>query len=185
MGYAGTLARWLETGEIDAALLYGAERSSSIQAKPIVEEVLWVVGPPSAKLRHDRPVPLASLAGRPMILPSPPHGIRTLVDHACAVSRVELTIAAETNAMSVQRSLVIGGHGQTILPALAFADDVQRKLVSAAPLSNPTITRTIVLALPGNRAVGPHVRRVVDLLVQCARDAVQRGAWVEGRWLGA
>ena len=144
-----------------------------------------MVGPPSAKLRSNRPVPLASLAGKPMILPSPPHGIRTLVEHACAVSRVELTIVAETNAMRVQRSLVIGGHGLTILPALAFADDVQRKLVSAAPLSDPKITRTIVLALPGNRAVGQHVQRVVDLLVACARDAAQHGAWVEGRWLGA
>ena len=143
-----------------------------------------MVVPPSAKLRSNRPVPLASLAGKPMILPSPPHGIRTLVDHACAVSRVELTIAAETNAMRVQRSLVIGGHGLTIL-RLPFADDVQRKLVSAAPLSDPKITRTIVLALPGNRAVGQHVQRVEDLLVACARDAAQHGAWVEGRWLGA
>ena len=86
--------------------------------------------------------------------------------------------------MRVQRSLVIGGHGLTIL-RLPFADDVQRKLVSAAPLSDPKITRTIVLALPGNRAVGQHVQRVVDLLVACARDAAQHGAWVEGRWLGA
>lgn len=185
MGYAGTLAQWLEAGEIDAALLYGVERTSKLQVKPLVEEVLWVVGPPSAKLRRDRPVSLASLAGRPMILPSPPHGIRTLVDHACAVSRVELTIAAETNAMSVQRSLVIGGHGLTILPAIAVADDLTRKLASAAPLSDPKITRTIVLGLPGNRAIGAPVRRVVDLLVQCVRDAAQRGAWVEGRWLGA
>lgn len=96
-----------------------------------------------------------------------------------------MTIAVETNAMGVQRSLVIGGHGLTILPALAFADDVQRKLVSAAPLRDPKITRTIVLGLPGNRAVGQHVRRVVGLLVECARDAAQRRAWVEGRWLGA
>src|SRR4030095_15950037 len=124
MGYGGALAQWLVTGEVDAALLYGAERSADIQVKPLIEEALWVVGPPSARLRRNRPVPLASLAGKPMVLPSPPHGIRTLVDHACAVSRVELTIAAETNAMSVQRSLALGGHGLTILPAIAVADDL-------------------------------------------------------------
>jgi len=184
MGYAGTLAQWLEAGEVDAALLYGVERMVNMQTRPLIEEALWVVGPRSATLRRNRPIRLASLAGKPMILPSPPHGIRTLVDHACAVSGVELTIAAETNAMSVQRSLALGGHGLTILPANAVADDLQRELARAAPLTDPEITRTIVLALPANRVVGKHVQRTVDLLVQCAKDAIERGAWLEGRWLG-
>ena len=182
-GYAGTLAQWLEAGEVDAALLYGVDRLPNIQTKPLIEETLWVVGPPSAKLRPSRPVPLASLVGKPMVLPSAPHGIRTLVDHACAVSRVELTIAVETNDMNVQRSLAIGGHGLTILPAIAVADDLARKLASAAPLSEPRITRTIVLAVPGNRAVSPAVRRTVDLLILCAKEAVGKGAWLEGKWL--
>jgi len=184
-GYAGTLAQWLETGEVDAALLYGVARSPHVQTSVLIEEALWVVGPLSARLRRDRPVALADLVGQPMILPSPPHGIRTLVDHACAVSHVELTIAAETNAMSVQRSLAIGGHGLTILPAIAVADDLVHELASVAPLSDPKITRTIVLALPANRDVGQHVRRAVDLLIRCAKDAVEQGAWPEGRWLGA
>ena len=183
MGYAGTLHQWLESGEIDIALLYGVERSPNIHTKPLLDEALWVVGAPSAKLRRQKPVPLASLAGRPLILPSGPHGIRMLVDHACAVSNVELTVAAETNAMSIQKSLVLGGHGLTILPPIAFADELARKQVTAAPLCNPNITRTIVLALPANRAVGQHVRRTADLLVQCVQDAVQRGAWLEARWL--
>ena len=185
MGYAGTLQQWLETGEIDAALLYGVERSPNIHAKPLLDEALWVVGAPSARLRRQKPVPLASLAGQALILPSGPHGIRTLVDHACAVSNVTLTVTVETNAMSIQKSLVLGGHGLTILPPIAFADELARKLVTAAPLCDPKITRTIVLALPANRAVGQHVRRTADLLVQCAKDAVVRGAWLETRWLGA
>ena len=156
----------------------------AVQTRPLIEEALWVLGPPSARLRKDRPVALASLVGKPLILPSPPHGLRTLVDHACAVSHVELTVAAETNAMSVQRTLALGGHGLTILPAIAVADDVARKLASAAPLTDPKITRTIVLALPANRAVGQHVRHAVDLLVQCVKEATERGEWFEARWLG-
>ena len=185
MGYAGTLHQWLETGEIDAALLYGAEKLPNIQARPLLEEALWVVGPPSAGLRKSKPRPLASLAGKPMILPSGPHGIRTLVDHACAVADMRLTITAETNAMSIQKSLVIGGHGWTILPPIAFADELARRTVSAAPLSEPQITRTIVLALPANRPSGPHVRRTAELLVDCAESGVKRGAWLEAKWLGS
>jgi len=183
MGYAGTLQQWLESGEVDAALLYRAEPSPTIQTRPLVEEDLWLVGLPSAKLRLDRPVPLASLEGKPLILPSAPHGIRALVDHACAVAGVELNVVVETNSMTVQRSLAAGGHGLTILPPIAVADDVARKHLSAAPVSRPKITRTIMLGISSNRAQSRAVRLVVDLLVDCISSAVKRGAWSQGRWL--
>ena len=44
-----------------------------------------------------------------MVPPITLGGIRAVVEHACAVSRVGLAIAAGTNAMSVQRSFVIDG----------------------------------------------------------------------------
>jgi len=184
MGYAGDLQEWLETGDIDVAVLYGVERETEIQAVPILQEPLWVVGPVSARLRRQRPVFLASLRGKPMILPSGPRGIRTLVDHACGVANIQLTIVAETNAMSIQKSLVLGGHGLTILPPSAFANELVGKRLTAAPLVGPRITRTIVVATPGNRSVGRHVRRTVELLIQCARDAVDRKDWPEASWIG-
>jgi DNA-binding transcriptional LysR family regulator len=183
MGYAGTLRQWLDTGEIDVALLYGAGKTPNIQTTSLLEEELWVVGSKAAKLRRQKPVSLASLVGEPLILPSGPHGIRTLVDHACAVSNIELTVIAETNAMSIQKSLVLGGHGLTILPPIAIVEELARKQVTAAPLCNPKITRTIVLALPAHRAVGPHVRRAVELLIGCAKNAVASGDWPEARWI--
>ena len=185
MGYAGTLMRWLVSGEVDAALLYGAERSAEVQTIPLIEEPLWVIGPPQAGLRRDKPVALAELAGHKLVLPSAPHGIRTLVEHACAVSNVTLDISAETNALSVQRSLVLGGHGLTILPPIAVAEDLQNGKLSGAPLADPPVARTIVLALAANRPTGRHVRVAVDLLVEKAREAVESGAWPQGRWLGA
>lgn len=183
VGYAGTLQHWLESGEIDAAILYGVERSPNIQAKPLLEEPLWIVGPASTRLKEQRPVPFSRLAGKPMILPNGPRGIRTLVDHACAVSNTELTVVAETNAMDIQKSLVLGGHGFTILPPIAFAQELADKQLSAAPLLDPRMSRTIVLALPGNRAVAIHVRRTVDLLIECAKHAVSSRRWLRAKWI--
>lgn len=184
MGYAGTLQAWLRSGEVDAALLYGLEQRPDIATTPLIEEPLWVVGPPQASFRRRRPVALAALRGRPLVLPSAPHGIRSLVDEACAAIDLEPRICAETNALSVQRSLVLGGHGLTILPPIAVAEDLRLGRLSGAPLSDPVILRTLVLAVPGNRTVGEHVHRTVDLLVDCARRAVGEGRWTEGRWLG-
>ncbi len=183
VGYAGNLLRALTSGEVDVALLYGAARSADIQATPLVEEALWVIGPADSNLHPSRPVPLARLSSHRLVLPSVPHGIRMLVEHACAVSNLTLDISAETNALSVQRSLVLGGHGLTILPPIAVADDLRARKLSGAPVAEPGISRTIVLALPVHRPTGQHVRHVVDLLVQVARHAIDTRAWPEGRWL--
>ena len=184
MGYAGTLMRWLVSGEVDAALLYGAERAAEVQTTPLIEEPLWVIGPKQAGLRRDKPMSLSSLASYKLVLPSAPHGIRTLLEHACAVSNVTLDILAEANALSVQRSLVLGGHGLTILPPIAVAEDLQTGRLSGAPLTDPPVVRTIVLAMPANRPTSPHVRCSVELLIQQMSEAVRSGAWPEGRWLG-
>ena len=183
MGYAGTLLRWLESGEIDAALLYGAERSPDIQIEPLIEEPLWVVWSNHFAIKRGKSFALKDLTKHPIILPSTPHGIRTLVDHACATSKLTLNIVAEANALSLQKSLALTGHGLTILPPIAVVDELRSKQLTGAPLSGPAISRTIVLALPTNRATNQHVRCALDVLTECARQAVKQGTWPEGRWL--
>lgn len=183
MGYAGTLLRWLEDGEVDTALLYGSERSDAVQTQALLQESLWVVAPGSAGLRPDRPVCLARLSEYKLVLPSAPHGIRTLVDHACAVAGVSLDIRAETNALSVQRALVLGGHGWTLLPPIAVAQDLKDGRLSGAPLAEPAISRTISLGLPVNRPTSRSVRCTVDVIVQRVEAAITDGSWPQARWL--
>lgn len=183
MGYTGNLQNWLELGEVDAALLYDPKPSPTMQVQPLLEERLWIVGRPEAGFRADVPVDLRQVAGESMILPNAPHGIRSLVEQACASAGIELSIAAETNAMSVQKGLVLSGLGLTILPSIAIVDDVARGLLSAAPLSDANLLRKIVLALPNSRRIPVAVRCVVELLTSQMSDAIKLGKWTTARWL--
>ena len=54
MGYAGTLRTWLESGEVDAALLFGVDRSTVLLRQTLIEEALWVIAPRQASLRSNR-----------------------------------------------------------------------------------------------------------------------------------
>ncbi|WP_109479387.1 LysR family transcriptional regulator [Paraburkholderia sp. C35] len=183
MGYTGHLQNWLEVGEVDAALLYDPKPSPMLQVSPLVEEKLWVVGQPEAGFSPNEPVSLESVAHLPMILPNAPHGIRSLVEQTCAGIEINMNIAAETNAMSVQKGLVLGGIGITILPGIAIADDIAQGNLSAAPLIDAPLQRKIVLALPNNRRIPVAVRCVVDLLVSQITDAVRAGSWTTARLL--
>lgn len=183
VAYAGTLRQWLQSGEVDVALLYGDERSPDIQTTALVEEPLWVIAPREMGLQPSKTMSLAELAHHKVVLPSAPHGIRTLVEHACVVTQIHLDICAETNALSVQRALVLSGHGLTILPPIAVAEDLRSGTLSGTPLDNPSIHRTIVLALPAGRPTRQHVRVSSEILRDVMHKAATTGAWLGGQWL--
>ena len=184
MDYAGALEQLIESGEIDTAIIYGFEHETRIQARPLVSEPLWLIGSASARLDRRRPVKLEDLAGKAMILPNGPGGIRTFIDHICAVSDLTLQVSAETNSMSVMKSLVLGGHGFAIGTPISFAQELASGQLSGAPLGEQGFTRTLGLALAANRAVPQPVRHVVELLERCMNEAVRQGRWTEAVWIG-
>jgi DNA-binding transcriptional LysR family regulator len=182
-GYADLMQNWVEAGEVDAALLSDYKPSPAIQVEALLEEKLWVVGLPSAGLSADHPVPVGDLGGRPLILPSSFKGFRLLLEHACTLEGVQLSIVAETNSMHIQRCLVLGGHGLTILPIIAVIDEVARGLLSAAPLTAPEVNRKILLALPNTSHIPQSVRCVAAAISEEVRDTVRRGDWPGAQWL--
>ncbi|HLU04067.1 MAG TPA: LysR substrate-binding domain-containing protein [Advenella sp.] len=182
-GYAGHLQEWLETGEIDVALLYSARLSASLHVQPLVQERLWFVGPSGSGLQPDKPVTLNSVADRPIILPSPPHGLRILVDRVGQENSLQLKVVAETNSMSVQKRLVLDGHGYTILPSIAIAEELASGRLEAAPLTNAGLTRTIVLARSRERNMTMSVKCVMQALSGCISTSIAGGDWAHAKWI--
>lgn len=183
VGYAGHLHQWLESGEVDVALLYDPKPSSLLEVQPLLDETLYLVGLPDSGLDAGRPVPLRDLEHKPLILPNQPHGLRVLLDHACAVAGVPLAIAAETNAMSIQKNLVMHGVGFTVLPSVAIFDDVAQGRLAAAPITAPDLQRKIVLAQPVTRRSSVAVRCAVTELRARIKAIVERNSWPGACWI--
>ncbi len=182
-GYAGHLQDWLSNGEIDAALLYDTKPSPAIQIQPLLEERLWVIGLPDSGLKKKK-LSIGDLVDKPFILPSQPHGLRSLVDHACKLLKIDLNVTAETNSLNVQKSLVLGGNGVTILPSIAVADELARQELVGSPLQDEVLTRKIVLATPTTRRITPAARCVTTELTKCMKDKVSTGSWPGAKWIG-
>jgi len=183
VGYTGHLQQWLENGEIDIALLYDPTSFARLSIQPLLEEKLFLVGLPDSGLRTDSPVTLAQLDTKPLILPSAPHGIRKLVENGFTASGMRLSVAAETNAMSVQKNLVLNGFGFTILPSCAVFDDLKCGALAAAPIEKPDMYRRITLALPANGRSSSAVRYVVNELLGQMESKVRNGQWPWATWL--
>ncbi|MBM9624614.1 LysR family transcriptional regulator [Streptomyces zhihengii] len=182
--YSGHLQQWLDDGDLDLALLYDLDSTPSLNTRILVRERLWVVAPPSAGLRADVAVPLAEAARHPLVMPAAGHALRGLVDAAAARAGVEVRVAVQTNSLRVQKQLVLAGHGWTVLPGVGIADDAALGIVSAAPLSEPEVWRSIVLAAARSGRTPPAVVTVAAELVRQVGSAVAGGrwpsAWIEG-----
>lgn len=183
--YSGHLQQWLDEGDLDVSLLYSLTTVPSVNMRMLVREQLWAVAPVSAGFRAARPVPFARLAEHPVVMPAPGHALRVLIDRAAAQAAAEMHMAAETNSMDLQKQLVRAGHGWTVLPGAGIASDVAAGLLSAAPLSEPEIWRSIGIGTSRARRLMPATDLVARELVQQVRIASQLGNWPSARLLDA
>lgn len=176
-GYSGHLQQWLERGDLDLSLLYDLAGSPPAAAVPLLHEQLWAAAPPDAGLAPGTPVSWARLLDHPLVLPVPGHGLRTLVDAAVASLAAVPRLAVQVNSMELQKRLVLGGHGWTVLPASGVAGDITAGRLSGAPLAAPEVSRSVVLARrPSARTPAP-VLAVAAELRQLTGDLVGSGAW--------
>lgn len=184
-GYTGHLRQWLETGEVDAALLYDSKPSPTVHLQALLDERLVAVGEPGKRfLTSSRPMSLKKMAGMPIVLPSTPHGIRTMVEQHCAILQIRLNIVAETDSVVVQKQLVRAGVGVTILPSIAVSDEAEQGHFGITPFSDENMQRRIVLAVPTTRRAPLVVKSVINILIDEMYDAVQNGRWPTARWIG-
>jgi DNA-binding transcriptional LysR family regulator len=124
-----------------------------------------------------QPVTLASAAEHPMVMPAPGHALRVLIDRAVAQAQAGIHIAVQTNSMTLQKQLVRGGHGWTILPGAGIGTDITPSALSAAPLAEPEVYRSIAIGSPRAAPITSAARVVADELVRQVHIAAKRSQW--------
>ena len=179
--YSGHLQQWLDAGDVDLSLLYDLADTPSLAVTPLLEERLWAVGPPEAGLIPDESVSWESLFEHPLVMPVSGHGLRALIDQARSSTSTEPQICIETNSMRLQKKLVLAGLGWTVLPAVGVTGDVSAGLLSGAPLTEPEVSRTLILGLQRGKRTPTPVEAVGNELRRLIRELVHSGGWPSAR----
>lgn len=181
--YSGHLQQWLDNGDIDLSLLYDLRSTPSLRVRPLLREQLWALAPPEAGLHAGEPVPTATLAAHPMVVPVAGHGLRVLIDQVFARAGRAPDIAVETNSLRIQKQMVEAGCGWTMLPASGITAEVDAGLFSAAPSADPEATRDLVLGLPRAGRPAPAVEAVAGEIAGLVENQVAQGRWPSARLL--
>ncbi len=178
-GFSGYVAEWLASGRVDLAVLYKVRAGTFPDAEHLLFEDMHLISS-----RHARPlgqgatVALHDLAGEDLALPGAPHGLRILVDEACARAQVTLSVAMELETLPTIRGLVASGTIRTILPITAVQAELQNGELVAQKIVGPVISRELILVHAPQRAQAPTTRAVVKLIRAHIEHLLESGAWL-------
>ena len=180
--YSGYLLDWLHRGELDVAIMYETRPVRSLRMEPLLEEVLFLIGPPDSGLWPDRAVSFAQVAALKLFLPSLGHGLRTILKQSAQIAGCRLEGPVEADSYSTLKNLVESGHGYTILPLAPIHRDVLAGRLVYAPIEGPTPSRRLLLTCPTDRATPRLARFAGNVMTATASDLVHSGVW-SGRLL--
>jgi LysR family transcriptional regulator, nitrogen assimilation regulatory protein len=174
----------LEQGRLDIAILFRAERIRNLSVKRLVDETLFLVGPPNAFGEVDKfgiakkRVHASMLAHNDLILPAYSNNWRKFFASELENNAKELRIWAEIDSFPHIKSLVRDGCGYSLLPYTAVSNELGLGELVAARLDGIDLTRSVWLA---RNRMQPTTRagiEVENIIVRMVEQMVQEGQWI-------
>ncbi len=180
--YSGHLQEWLIRGEIDLALIYEQSSSPSVTSRPLVLETLFFVASGKRDLSRDLPFSFSGIVHEKLVLPSPKHRLRQIVSDAARQRGIALNVVHEADDLFSVRDVVAADIACSVLPFPAIHAQVAQRLLSAAPLADPTLTRRLDLAVATQRPLGRTGKALCRVIVNEVKELVEASVWA-GRLL--
>ena len=170
-GLSVNIHEWVVVGRADIGLLYNPTPSEAVDLTPLLEEDLCLIGV-RRKRREARTVRLEELPRFPLIIPSRPHAIRTLVEARLASRGLRPWVALEIDAIGAIIELVAEGQGFAVLsPRAVNAVDPARKLV-ARLIVQPALKSALTIAVAAQRPTTPLQTASVELITELVPAAL-------------
>lgn len=180
--YSGFLREWLQAGRLDIAVLYGDTPEPGLSKRALLDDRLVLVTRHGDK-RLPRKLSLDKLPDWPLVLPGVEHGLRRIVDDACAPHGLVLDVVAEIESLGSVKRAVEAGIGSTILPAVSVAEEVAAGRLRTVVIDSARMSRRVVHATNVMRPATNATAAVNDLLHGVVREMTLSGSW-PARWLG-
>lgn len=176
-GYTETLVDWVNTGQLDFALINVPRRKTPLAARHVMDEEMVFAcrkdGPirPPAKLRFDH------IANVDLVLPSKRHGLRLILDEHAAAIGIDLRPRLELDTLPALCDVISTTDFATVLPTIALRQSLASGAIRAHRFDEQRIVRSIAWVHHPRRAVSVAAKAVLDVISQ---DLAQAAAVASG-----
>jgi DNA-binding transcriptional LysR family regulator len=172
-GYTETLVDWVNTGQLDFALINVPRRKTPLAAHHIMDEEMVFacrkdspIKPP-AKLRFDH------IANFDLVLPSKRHGLRLILDEHAAAIGIDLRPRLELDTLPALCDVIATTDFATVLPTIALRQSLAGGTIRAHRFGEQPIVRSIAWVHHPRRAVSVAAKAVLDVI---SHDLAQAAA---------
>src|SRR5512144_123773 len=170
-GLSTTIQEWVQLGRADVGLLYNPMPGPAIELAPLLEEELWLIERRGSK-RAAATVALRDLPRYPLIMPTRPHSIRTLVEARLSAIGLRPNVTLEIDAIAAILELVAEGQGCAVLSRRALPPGEGARNLHARRIVRPALRSALAIATSSQRHASPLQHAVVDLLTELAPTAL-------------
>jgi LysR family transcriptional regulator, nitrogen assimilation regulatory protein len=177
IGFSGHLLEWLHRNEVEVALLFDPVRHHSLSVQSLLKDELVLVSAGFRRLSMQTPFEFEKISKEPLVLPSPRHGIRLIVDRQADALGISMDVVIEADSFTVLRDLAIAGHGSTILPLNSVRAEIAEGKLSAARL-RPNMYRQLALARSTAGHQSTAAKAVCAVLTEFLVNEVESGRLV-------
>lgn len=178
-GLSVYMLEWLAQGRVDCAVVYNATPVAAVELQPLREEPLYLVSAREAKAKakvtvSSRPMTLAQLAQRDLVVPSRPHAIRMQLETALAAAGLKPRVALEVDSVGSLLELVARGGLHAVLPLDAVRAAGRERDLTAQRIGSPPLATTLWIATSSQRPATPLLQAGVELLRGLLRSPARR-----------
>jgi len=163
-GYTETLVGWVNSGQLDFALINVPRRKTPLAAHHVMDEEMVFacrkespVKPPT-KLRFDH------IAGFDLVLPSKRHGLRLILDEHAAAVGIDLRPRLELDTLPALCDVIANTDFATVLPTIALRQSLANGTIQAHRFDEQRIVRSIAWVHHPRRAVSVAAKAVLDVI---------------------
>lgn len=177
---SGHVSTMLNARQLDLAVLFSTDPGRRWSVMPLLEERLYYIrARSSVPGKVPAQVRAASLKGAPLIMPTGGHGLRSALDAVFSRARIQPTVVAEIDSLSMLMDAVEAGLGGSLQPWAAvsrYRDADERFALSE--LADPLARRRNMLCSLSDDELSPAGLAARVVLADCARELVRSGRWV-------
>lgn len=159
-GLSIRLREWLVAGRLDMAIMFDPAPTPQIQEETLAREPLMLFGASPLP----RCMRLKDACALPLVMPSGPNALRSLLESHTRPRGLPLSIVAEADSVQTILTLVSRGVAHAVLPRSAASLWTYAQPLHSAPIVSPTVRNRIVLAVPRARPATRATRATAQLL---------------------
>lgn len=170
----GPISEQIMTGRMDAALIFDPGPLPSLVFETICTEELHLVGLDLPE-PEDGDISFAEAASYPLVLPSPIHTVRQVIDTTMARVGIMPRVVGQTESISILSNALAEGMGCTILPGSA-AHAVRRRIptVRSFRIRRPNMRIAMAICTSAQLPMSEAAHVVRDHLARLAGEMADR-----------